>query len=114
MTLLGGVVCLKHEGFHEELEWRAVYSPKLFSSPLMKSSSKLVAGIPQIIHELPLDVSVSNQIADLDFPAVFNRLIIGPSAYSQPMREAFIEELQRVGVTDAAERVVASGIPVRG
>src|SRR5437867_9154842 len=34
--LLAGVACLKHEGFHEEREWRAIYQPKIWSSPLMK------------------------------------------------------------------------------
>ena len=30
--LLAGVVCLKHEGFHEEREWRAIYQPKVWPS----------------------------------------------------------------------------------
>jgi Protein of unknown function (DUF2971) len=27
-TLLAGAACIKHEGFHEEREWRAIYTPK--------------------------------------------------------------------------------------
>ena len=32
------VTCRKHEGFQEEREWRAIYSPKRWPSPLMHSS----------------------------------------------------------------------------
>ena len=31
---LAGVTCLKHEGFKEEREWRAIYCPKLHPSDL--------------------------------------------------------------------------------
>ena len=34
--LVAGVVCMKHEGFHEEREWRIVYGPKRSPSPLME------------------------------------------------------------------------------
>ena len=37
--LTAGVVCMKHEGFHEEREWRIVYGPKRTPSPLMKSAT---------------------------------------------------------------------------
>lgn len=69
-----GIVCLKHQGFHEELEWRAVYTPKRWSSAIMESSTEVVAGVPQIVYKVPLDGSVSPQIADLDFARVFDRL----------------------------------------
>ncbi len=35
MMLLAGVTCLKHEGFREEREWRAIYCPRFYSSLLM-------------------------------------------------------------------------------
>jgi hypothetical protein len=37
--LLAGVTCLKHEGFHEEREWRAIYSPKRSPSTFMEQST---------------------------------------------------------------------------
>jgi hypothetical protein len=39
-----GIVCLKHEGLHEEREWRAIYTPKRWPSLLMQSSTEVVAG----------------------------------------------------------------------
>ena len=56
--LLAGVVCLKHEGFREEREWRAIYSPKRWPSEIMEHSTEVVAGVPQVVYKIPLDVKV--------------------------------------------------------
>lgn len=111
--LLAGVVCLKHEGFREEREWRVIYAPKRSPSALMESSTEVIGGIPQVIHKIPLDAHVSASIADLDLSRLFDRLIIGPTPYPWPMGVAFIEALRQAGVADAENRVVASGIPIR-
>jgi len=108
-----GIVCLKHEGFHEEREWCAIYTPKRWSSPMMESSTEVVAGVPQIIYRVPLDGSPSPLIADLDFPQVFDRLIVGPTPYPWPIYGAFVEALKATGVPNADERVFVSNIPIR-
>ncbi len=38
--LIAAVTCLKHEGFHEEREWRVIHSPRRQPSPLLQSSIK--------------------------------------------------------------------------
>jgi len=111
--LLAGVVCLKHAGFREEREWRVIYSPERAPSPLIDSATEVIRGIPQIIHKLPLDASVSESIADLDLVRLFDRLIIGPSAYPWPMYQAFVGALKNAGIADADKRVVCSDIPIR-
>jgi hypothetical protein len=120
ISFLFRVVCLKHEGFHEEREWRAIYAPKLAPyaptlgpSPLMESSTEVVAGVPQVVYKVPLDASVSHQIADLDFTQIFDHLIIGPTPYPRPIHSAFVNELTKAGVANSAERVLVSGIPIR-
>jgi hypothetical protein len=113
MTLLSGVVCLKHQGFHEEREWRAIYAPNRWPSRLVESSTEVVSGVPQLVYKVPLDASVSNQIADLDFTQIFDHLIIGPTPYPWPIYSAFVGELTKIGVSNAAERVLVSGIPIR-
>jgi hypothetical protein len=110
---LAGVTCLKHEGFHEEREWRALYSPKRPPSPLMESSIEVVGGLPQTVYKIPLDVTVDPVLATLDFVAAFDRLIIGPSPYPWAMFEAFVAALLKKGVLDAAARVFVSEIPIR-
>jgi len=110
--LLMGVVCLKHEGFQEEREWRAVYCPELQPSPLMEFSTEIVGGIPQRVYKVPLEPKVP-VLADLDFARIFDRLIIGPSPYPWVMYDAFAEALKETGVPEAKDRVVTSGIPIR-
>jgi hypothetical protein len=111
--LLTGVTCVKHEGFSEEQEWRAIHTPKRASSPLMASSTEVIGGIPQIIYQMPLDKSVSPALEPIDLAAMFDRLIVGPSSYPWAMYEAFVDALSKAGVTDAGNRVVISGILLR-
>jgi len=113
--LLAAVACLKHEGFHEEREWRAIYSPGRWSSDLMESAIEVVAGVPQRIYKIPLDESVSPTLHDLEFSRSFDRLIIGPSQYAVPMCEAFHAALTEAGVPQHTEkqRIFISGIPIR-
>ncbi len=112
-TLRVGVACLKHDGYSEEREWRAIYSPKLAASKLMGVSTQVIGGVPQIFHELPLDVTVEPVLADLDLARMFDRLIIGASQFPLPIADAFTEALSKAGVSDAGNRVVVSGIPIR-
>lgn len=108
-----GIVCLKHEGFYEEREWRAIYTPKRWFSPIVESSTEVVAGVPQIIHKIPLDGSISPLTADLDFAQVFDRLIVGPTPYPWPIYAAFVEALKAAGVPNPEERVFVSDVPMR-
>jgi len=111
--LLAAVTCLKHEGFREEREWRAIYCPKFNHSPLIEPTIEVVGGVPQVVYQLPLDTTVSPALADLDFSLMFHRLIIGPSPYPWPMFEAFRESLTSAGIEDAQNRVWTSNIPIR-
>jgi hypothetical protein len=54
---LACAVCVKHEGFQEEREWRAIYTPTLNWSELVETSTEVPNGIPQIVYKLPLDVT---------------------------------------------------------
>lgn len=111
--LVAGAVCLKHEGFKEEREWRAIYSPNRLPSPLMKPTTEIIGGVPQIVFNLPLDASVASVLAELDLYRMFDRLIIGPSPYPWVMYTAFVGALTEAGIPRAAERVHTSGIPIR-
>ena len=96
--LVAGVVCLKHEGFHEEREWRVIYAPRRTPSPLMESATEIVNGVPQIVYKIPLDAAVSDTLSDLDLACLLDRLIIGPSPYPWAMYEAFVAALAKSGI----------------
>jgi hypothetical protein len=111
--LQAGVTSLKHEGFQEEREWRAIYSPKQRASSLMESSIEVVGGVPQPVYKIPLEVRVSPALTDLDFASIFDRLIIGPTTYPWVMYEAFVKALAGAGIGDAEQRVWTTDIPIR-
>jgi hypothetical protein len=111
--LAADVTCLKHEGFHEEREWRVIYAPNRDASPLMESSAEIIGGVPQIVYKAPLDVRVSQDLADIDMSRIFDRLIIGPSPYPWVMYQAFVAALAEIGVPEANNRVFVSDIPIR-
>jgi hypothetical protein len=107
------VTCLKHEGFREEREWRALYLPSFRHSPFIESATEVIDGIPQRVYKIPLDGNAPPGLAELDFSRIFDHLIIGPSQYPWSMYEAFVDELTAAGVTGANEKVCASLIPIR-
>ena len=111
--LIVGVVCLKHEGFHEEREWRVIYAPKRLPSDLMEYSSEVIGGIPQPVCNIPLESTRSPLLGDLDLFRLFDRLIIGPTQYPWAMYESFVAALTEAGIADAGSRVFISGIPIR-
>jgi len=107
------IICSKHRGFHEETEWRAVYSPNRNRSPLMETSTEVIARVPQIVHKIPMDRTAPDALADIEFSNLFDRLIIGPTPYPWAVAGAFIDALRAAGVADAEHRVVVSNIPIR-
>ena len=111
--LVTGVTCLKHEGFKEEREWRVIHAPNRAPSSLMEVATETVGGIPQIVYKIPFDKRASNALAGLDFEAIFDKVIIGPSQYPWAISQAFVGELTAAGIQDAATRVNVSGIPIR-
>jgi hypothetical protein len=107
------VVCLKHEGFHEEREWRIIYAPRRSPSPLIESAVEIVSGIPQLVYKIPLENNSSAGISGIAFADLFDRIIIGPTQFPWVLYEAFVTALDQAGIKDAANRVFVSQIPVR-
>jgi hypothetical protein len=115
-TFVLAAICVKHEGFKEEQEWRIVYLPGLYpppTPPLLEKEIVSIGGVPQPIYKFPLDARVAPEIASLDVAAMFDRLIIGPARFPFVMYEAFKKTLEDAGVADAGSRVIASTIPIR-
>lgn len=111
--LLLGVVCLKHEGFVEEREWRIIYYPKRLYTPLIPPASEVIDGVPQIVYKLPLEIPSTPELPGINIPSLIDRVIIGPNQYPLVMSEVFVEALRSAGVPDAERRVYISRIPIR-
>lgn len=110
--LINGVTCSKHEGFHEEREWRLLYSPEISNSSQIKKSTESVNGVPQIVYKLPFS-SKNPELGGSDLSDIVDRIIIGPSPYPWAMYQAFVDTLKEAGISNAEERVFVSGIPIR-
>jgi hypothetical protein len=104
---------LKHEGFDEEREWRVIHSPTRHSPEHIRSSIELVAGVPQRIYKIFLRSDAEAGLTGLNPDELIDRIIIGPTQYPFAMYDAFVSALSDVGVSDAANRVTISQIPVR-
>ena len=111
--LMTAVTCMKHEGFHEEREWRVLCNPKMLPSDMVKHRTRTIGGVPQVVYEMPLDREVSNKLSDLDVSKLISRVIIGPTQYPAALYEAFTEALTSVGVQKPEDKVCVSGIPIR-
>lgn len=111
--LMVAAVSLKHEGFHEEREWRLIHSPQLRPSSLLRKATETIGGVPQIIYKIPLENRPPENIVGVEIPELIERVIIGPSNYPIPIGEAFAAALQVAGMKDAPARVFASNIPLR-
>jgi hypothetical protein len=109
--LVGISTCQKHAGFHEEKEWRIVYSPGFAASALIETSTEVMGGIPQIVHSVPFDVRKLGGMGGLDLSALIDRIIIGPTPYGAPLFQAFHKVLVEAGVQQP--NIVVSGIPLR-
>lgn len=111
--LVLAALCLKHEGFKEEREWRVICLPHALPTKFVESSVEVVGGVPQTVYKIPLVDRPDDNIMGLEIPKLVDRVIIGPSVYPVPINEAFVNLLVQAGMSDAASRVVFSNIPLR-
>ena len=107
------VLCTKHPGFHEEREWRVVYSPKLEKSDRLLKEIRVIGGTPQPIYKIPLQNVPEEGFVGAEIPEIIDRIIIGPTEYPAAAREAFEQLLSEAGVDDPGSRIFVSDIPLR-
>ncbi|WP_171019869.1 DUF2971 domain-containing protein [Hydrogenophaga sp. 2FB] len=107
------VLCTKHPGFEEEMEWRVVHSPVLEKSDRLACSVELVGGTPQVIYKIPLKDFPEEGLFGLEIPKFLDRIIIGPTNHPREMAKAFYKLLEEAGVPEPRDKVVMSRIPLR-
>lgn len=112
-VLAFAAVCTKHPGFAEELEWRVVHFPWWEHSDCMPKEIEVVAGVPQPVYKIPLQDIPEKGLSGITIPALFDRIIIGPTRDPLAMKEAFTELLTNAGVEQPYNRILLSNIPLR-
>lgn len=107
------ILCTKHPGFHEEQEWRIVYSPSFHAeSKYPEKRLRVIGGVPQHVYAIPLD-NIPEVGLKSAIPQIFDRLIIGPTSYKNPLGRAFQQLLKDAGVEDVESKIFISDIPIR-
>jgi hypothetical protein len=76
------VLCTKHPGFHEEREWRVIYSPSYAKSNRIKTEIESINGTPQPICKIPLANVPEEGLTGIELPELVERVIIGPNSVS--------------------------------
>lgn len=108
-----GVLCAKHPGFREELEWRVVYSPTIEQSDVLIKEIVVNDSTPQTIYKIPLKDAPEAGFVGAEIPQLIDRIIVGPTRFPGLAAEAIVSELADAGVEDALHKVVVSDIPLR-
>ncbi|NYT78084.1 DUF2971 domain-containing protein [Alcaligenaceae bacterium] len=112
----------KHPAFKEEREWRVIYSPTLLlrDGRLTEEQGKRVpteimtlGGVPQRVYAIPCRDYPEEGFVGATIPDLLDRVLIGPSQDSHTIAQAYVEELTRLNVPDAHNKVVITGIPLR-
>lgn len=106
------VLAVKHPGFIEEREWRLIHTPEIDRGSPLRKKIVSVSGVPQLIYEIPLE-DRPDLPAGLNPKTLIERVIIGPTQYSDALKATFCDLLREAGVADAESRVVCSDIPLR-
>jgi hypothetical protein len=112
-ALRSAVMCTKHPGFHEEREWRVIYSPRFERSERIISSVESIGGIPQSICRIPLRDIPEEGLFGLTPPEFIDRVIIGPSKFPLGIHDALMVLLDEVGIQNPAEKIIFSDLPLR-
>lgn len=99
------ITCLKHPAFKEECEWRVVYNNKIFGNPddgRLVQEVEIIAGQPQLITKL-----------DIDIQTILKKIIIGPVAQPNQLKDALIQHLKNNCINFPHEYITISNIPLR-
>lgn len=121
-TFRFAVQSTKHPAFREEREWRVIYSPTVLQRKGEMTSEQLdkiptdimtLNGVPQRIYAIPFRDHPEEGFVGATIPALLDRILIGPSLDEYAIMQAFVAELAGLGVENAHEKVVMTGIPLR-
>lgn len=108
------MLSIKHRGFEEEREWRILCPARELSPDRpVRRVVRSVAGIPQLVCELPLHGKGGTFLPQLTWENMLERIIVGPSLHPEVVKRAFEAELQAQDVSRWDQIVELSEIPLR-
>lgn len=105
----------KHDGFHEEREWRIIYMPDRDVQVLLKDKFGYVIGRRGVEPKLKLKIEPLRlePRETWTFADILERIILGPSVSSPLAKHSVERMLTTMGKDNFRQKVVASSIPLR-
>lgn len=104
------IVSIKHAGFEEEAEWRILFDErKHTSSGSLSTEVECIKNTPQKVAKLSLNLSLKED----QKTSCLHKIIIGPCANPEIIREAFIKVLRDKGYAEPEKIIHISDIPLR-
>lgn len=107
------IISTKHPGFHEEREWRAVFSPRMDNNCNMKLILQELNGKRQGIYILDIDKLVSGSMHEGTMDDFIENIMIGPVPDSTTIINKISPEIMKFHFGDAHDKIVLSEIPFR-
>lgn len=111
--LITYAISQKHRGFAEEKEWRILHVLGHHPKGILEEDVESVGGMPQSVLKLTLENPASLPDAGISVPELLDRIIVGPAEFPDGIAEGLVAVLRKLGVPDAASKVVVSDIPLR-
>lgn len=106
---------MKHVGFQEENEWRAIYLPERDSEHKLSTMRGYHNGPRGVEPKLKFKFEALEGVTDPDFSLTnaLDRILLGPTTSSILAQRSIIRMLELIGRRELSGRLVASGIPFR-
>lgn len=109
----------KHPSFKEEREWRVIYDPTRLQREGLMTDQQLqriptevmsLGGVPQRVYAIPFKDYPEEGFSGATAPELIDRVLIGPTADSYAIAQAFVAELTAAHVENAADKVIITGV----
>lgn len=108
-------IFIKHTGFKEENEWRAVYVPSRDDSDTLTSAIGYRNGARGIEPNMVLNIAKTDGITqgNLEFHKILHTILLGPNGASDLSEASFKRMLKLIGKPHFMNKVRSSRIPYR-
>jgi hypothetical protein len=112
----------KHPAFREEREWRVIYDPTrlqrldaMTDEQQRRIPTEIMSlnGVPQRVYSIPFQDYPDEGFVGATAPDLIDRVLIGPTADAYAISQAFVVELMDLGIEEAPNKVVITGVPLR-
>jgi Protein of unknown function (DUF2971) len=112
----------KHPAFLEEREWRIIYAPNFLHEisddvptlmSRMPERTLTIGGVPQKIYSIPFVDYPDEGFIGATAPDLLEKILIGPTQDAFVIYDTLVDQLEKLGVRDAEQKIVMTGIPLR-